>query len=74
MEYSKGEVRRWTADGVTADLINRINAEIVSMDGTVHESLLSGQAEQAAIINARLQQLKEVLMIPDMMLEDARGE
>ncbi len=76
MEYSKGEARRWLADEVTKDLFDRVASEIRSMDKEVH-SLLQGEKEQifqASILNARLQQLKEVLMIPDQMIDEARGE
>jgi hypothetical protein len=74
MEYSKGEVRRWRADDVTLDLFNRIKNEIVSMDATVHSLLLNGQPEEAGRLNARLQQLKEVEMLPTQMIEEAKGE
>jgi hypothetical protein len=76
MENSKGEVRRWKADDVTIDFFCRIEDEIGNMDETVHSLLLGThtQAEEAVQLNSRLQQLKEVLMIPKQMIEEAKGE
>lgn len=74
MELIKGEVRRWLVDDVTADFFGRIKDEIQSMDASVHETLLKGNMEAAAVMNARLQQLKEVLIIPDIMFEESKGE
>ena len=74
MVLIKGEVRRWLADDVTADFFDRIKDEITSMDASVHETLLKGNMEMAAVMNARLQQLKEVTMLTEIMLEEARGE
>ena len=74
MVLIKGEVRRWLADDVTADFFDRIKDEIASMDASVHETLLKGNMEMAAVMNARLQQLKEVTMLTEIMLEEAKGE
>ena len=74
MVLIKGEVRRWLADDVTADFFDRIKDEITSMDASVHDKLLSGHNDYAAVMNARLQQLKEVTMLTEIMLEEARGE
>jgi len=74
MVLIKGEVRRWLADDVTADFFDRIKDEIMSMDASVHETLLKGNMDGAAVMNARLQQLKEVTMLTEIMLEEAKGE
>ena len=74
MELIKGEVRRWLADDVSVNFFGRIKDEITSMDETVHELLLKGDKDGAAVMNARLQQLKEVTMLTEIMLEEAKGE
>jgi len=73
MELTKGAVRRWLASDTTADFFYRIHDEISSMDGAVHSLLLSNSTAEAAIMNARLQQLKEVTTIPDIMIKEAKG-
>lgn len=74
MDYSKGQVRIWLANEVTVDFFDRVIAEIRSMDESVHELLLKGNMDGAAVMNARLQQLKEVTMLPDTMKDEAEGE
>ena len=77
LEISVEEVYRWKDDDVTLEIFGRIVDKIKELDQEVHQFLLLGGDEElmkAAFLNARLQQLKEVLTIHDDLLEELRGE
>ena len=74
---STEEVYRWRDDDVTQDVFARIVKNINGMDQEIHNLLLQGGEDQlmkAAFLNARMQQLKEVLTIHKDMIEDLKGE
>ena len=74
MALIKGEVRRWLADEVTVELIDRVQAIIDTLDKDVHSVLLDGKEHFALAPNARMQQCKEILIVMYDLLEDAEGE
>jgi len=71
------EVHRWRDDDVTLEVFSRMIGKIRELDQEVHQHLLLGGEDElmkAAFLNARLQQLKEVLNIHEDILEELRGE
>jgi len=74
MVYSKGEIRSWANDDVTLEFMDRLKLMADTLDDDTHSALLAGKEHMALAPNARMQQLKEVLMVVDEMLEEAEGE
>ena len=74
MDYSKSEIRRWAQDDVTLEFMDRLKLMAETLDEDVHGALSAGEERLALAPNARVQQIKEILMLSDDMLEDGKGE
>ena len=69
-DFSREEIRGWERDNeVTIEFMDRVKYQIEKFDVSIHALLYDGKAEKALAINARMQQLKEVLLIPGGMIK-----
>ena len=77
-DFSREVVRGWENDNeVTIEFMDRVAYQIERFDQEIHETLLSGTeaaVEHAKATNARMQQLKEVLLIPEGMIKEGEDE
>lgn len=66
-------VRRWQDDSITIMFFEYIKGLIRGCDNAVHRNLMNpGTLQDAALENAALNQLMEVMNIPDNMVEDLK--
>ena len=66
------EIRAWEKDPVTIDFFERLKVHHEDADMEVHKSLAAYDLNNAALHNAGMVMLEEVLDIVYRMIEDAR--
>jgi hypothetical protein len=66
----KQEVLDWVGEPMTIEFFERVKLHIVDADANVHRALEEVQYEQAALHNAGMVQLEEVMDIPQRMINE----
>lgn len=68
------DIAEWKKNPVTKLFMQYIKAMIHDCDTKVHSHIEVNDMHNAHLYNAAMNQLKEVLEIPDMMIEDLKEE
>jgi len=74
VSVSEGEIKSWLKLAPTREFLRVVNELKKLEDSQVHISLAEGRLEDADRGNAALIQLKEVLGVPSIMIENAKEE
>ena len=69
---NREDVKAWMAESVTVEFMKRVHWLREDCDEQVHGSLHVGNTEEAKAFEAGRVQLAEVLLIPDLMLEEIK--
>lgn len=74
VKVSEYEIKDWLKYSVTREFLCIINDLKKEEDSQVHIALIDGKLEEADRCNAGLVQLKQVLNLPSIMIENAQEE
>lgn len=72
VKVSEHEIKDWLKYSVTREFLCIVNDLKKVEDSQVHIALINGKLEEADRCNAGLTQLKEVLSLPSIMIENAQ--
>lgn len=74
MSLKEQDIRDWLRDPVTIDFMKRVDFLKNDCDNGVHVSIEKNEMDEARAFNAGMKQLEEVLLIPELIIDEEKEE
>lgn len=73
-EFTVNDVRAWLDDPITQEFFGLVKLQMDDADKCTHKCLEENQLQEAALHNAGMAKLKDVLELPELLIQNIKEQ